>query len=117
MEEVEEVEKSESSYESVESEVGERKKRKKVIDKDAFDLLLYNEQGDRSVQKGGESELGVIIQGHDARNKQIEILKEQTDARVEEFSTSLLERIEQIEKNFTKELHINDEDQTRQLQK
>lgn len=122
------TEESLESYSSYESEIeneanGMRKRKRRPVgaqglDQDKFDLLLYNQQN--KVARGNSDELGVhlnYIQDHETRNRQIEILKEQTDIRVEEFTAQMMERIEQVEKNLKKEMDVNDTDLQRQLMK
>ena len=51
------------------------------------------------------------------RTKQIDMLKIQTDTRVDESEKKLIERIEAVEKNLQLEMELNDSDIQREIKK
>jgi hypothetical protein len=122
------------SYSSYESEVEagtELKKRKKrlieatyldPIDRhstDNLELLLFSEkQKEKWIKNNGEHDIQYnnLLTNLD-RTKQIDMLKIQTDTRVDESEKKLIERIEAVEKNLQLEMELNDSDIQREIKK
>ena len=119
------------SYSSYESEIEEgtelRKRKTRAIctksehsDKsDNLELLLFSEKYKEKF-KVQEEELGIRLnelKSNEERMRQIDMIKLETDNRVEESEKKLLERILAVEQNLQLEIEVNETDLQREIKK